>query len=83
MNNSNRVSKMAKTDANKSKKKSASKRVLKRAGRGGRDDDDSSVDSKGNIRNLIDYDYESDESYSSDSSESYQESPRPKRNSLG
>jgi ATP-dependent Lon protease len=49
----------------------------KMGGRGGKDDDDSSVDSKNNIRNLIDYDYSSeDESYSS-SEESY--SPRPKR----
>lgn len=48
----------------------------KMGGRGGKDDD-SSVDSRGNIRDLIDYDYSSeDETYSS-SEESY--SPRPKR----
>jgi ATP-dependent Lon protease len=49
----------------------------KMGGRGGKDDDDSSVDSRGNIRDLIDYDYSSeDETYNS-SEESY--SPRPKR----
>ncbi len=59
MNNSNMLSRMPKTDNGKSKKKDP-KRVLKRSG--GKDDDDSSVDSKGNIRDLIDYDYTSDES---------------------
>jgi ATP-dependent Lon protease len=68
MNNSIMLSRMPKADNGKSKKKGASspKRVVKR--RGGRDDDDdSSVDSKGNIRGLIDYGYTSDEQ--SDSSD--------------
>jgi ATP-dependent Lon protease len=58
---------MPKADNGKSKKKGVSspKRVVKRSG--GKDDDDSSVDSKGNIRDLIDYDYTSDEQ--SDSSD--------------
>ena len=51
----------------KSKKKNALKRVLKRGGKGG-NDDDSSVDSRGNIRNLIDYDYTSDDDTSDNSS---------------
>lgn len=47
-------------------------------GRGGKDDDDSSVDSRGNIRDLIDYDYSSEsESSYEESSEEY--SPRPRR----
>jgi ATP-dependent Lon protease len=49
---------MPKADNGKSKKDP--KRVVKR--NGGKDDDDSSVDSKGNIRDLIDYDYTSDDS---------------------
>ena len=57
---SNNVSRMPKGDNAKSKRKNSSKRVLKRSGRGGKDDDDSSVDSKGNMRNLIDYDFTSD-----------------------
>jgi hypothetical protein len=58
---------MPKADNGKSKKKGAAspKRILKRSG--GKDDDDSSVDSRGNIRGLIDYDYTSDEQ--SDSSD--------------
>ncbi len=69
MNNSIQLSRMPKTDSGKSKKKGASspKRVLKRGG-GKDNDDNSSVDSKGNIRGLIDYDYTSDEQ--SDSSNS-------------
>lgn len=71
---------MPKGDSSKSKRKNSPKRVLKRGGRGGKDDDDSSVDSKGNIRALIDYDYTSDsESASSVSTPSHQRSPRPKR----
>jgi ATP-dependent Clp protease ATP-binding subunit ClpA len=48
---------MPKSDNKKSKKKKLSKRVLKRNGGNGNDDDDdnSSIDSKGNIRDLIDY----------------------------
>ncbi len=46
-----------------SKNKESPKRRVKRSGgKGGKDDDDSSVDSRGNIRNLIDYDYTSDDS---------------------
>jgi ATP-dependent Lon protease len=44
---------------NKSRKNKKSKRVLKR-NKGNDDDDNSSVDSNGNIRNLIDYDYMSE-----------------------
>jgi ATP-dependent Clp protease ATP-binding subunit ClpA len=50
---------MPKSDNKKSKKKKLSKRVLKRNGGNGNgndDDDNSSIDSKGNIRDLIDYD---------------------------
>ena len=43
----------------------------KRGGHGGaEDDDDNSIDSNGNIRGLIDYDYESDDSDYTDESES-------------
>ena len=55
---------MPKSDNKKSKKKKFSKRVLKRnSGNGGNDNDDdnSSVDSKGNIRDLIDYDEASED----------------------
>ena len=52
---------MSKGDNSKSKRKNSPKRVLKRSGKGGKDDDDSSVDSKGNIRGLINYDYTSDD----------------------
>ena len=44
-------------------------RILKRSGRNSHnnnDNDDSSVDSKGNIRGLIDYDYDSDDSSDGD-----------------
>ena len=48
---------MPKSDNKKSKKKKFSKKALKRNSRNDNDDDDdSSVDSKGNIRDLIDYD---------------------------
>jgi ATP-dependent Lon protease len=60
MNNSNSVSRMPKSDK-KSKKAPSKRRVLKRSGQGGKDDDDSSVDSRGNVRDLIDYDYTSEE----------------------
>jgi hypothetical protein len=71
---------MPKTDNAKSKKKEPRNRVLKRGGKGGKDDDDSSVDSKGNMRGLIDYDYTSDsESASSVSTPSRTRSPRPTR----
>jgi ATP-dependent Clp protease ATP-binding subunit ClpA len=80
MTNSNNLSRMPKTDNGKSKRKSSPKRVLKRGGKGGKDDDDSSVDSKGNIRGLIDYDYTSDsESESSVSTPSRTRSPRTPR----
>lgn len=71
---------MPKGDNSKSKRKNSPKRVLKRGGKGGKDDDDSSVDSKGNIRGLIDYDYTSDDSdMTSVSTPSRTRSPRPKR----
>ncbi len=71
---------MPKGDNAKSKKKESRYRVLKRGGKGGKDDDDSSVDSNGNIRGLIDYDYTSDDSdMSSVSTPSRTRSPRPKR----
>ena len=71
---------MPKTDNGKSKRKSSPRRVLKRGGKGGKDDDDSSVDSKGNIRGLIDYDYTSDsESETSVSTPSRPRSPRTPR----
>ena len=77
---SNNVSRMPKGDNAKSKRKNSSKRVLKRSGRGGKDDDDSSVDSKGNMRNLIDYDFTSDsEDDTSVSTPSRSRTPRPKR----
>jgi ATP-dependent Lon protease len=76
----NTISRMSRGDNSKSKKDNSHKRVLKRSGRGGKDDDDSSVDSKGNIRNLIDYDYTSEDSdISSVSTPSYTRSPIPKR----
>lgn len=79
MSNLNMLSRMAPNDKGKSKKKvSSPKRNLKRAG-GKSDDDDSSVDSKGNIRDLIDYDYDSSDDNWSDSSSFLKESPRPKR----
>ena len=58
---------MPKSDNKKSKKKRFSKKVLKRNGdRGNDDDDNSSVDSKGNIRDLIDYDEASEDISESD-----------------
>ena len=58
----NQISRMPPTDnKGKSKKKVYPTKVLRRAGKGGKDDD-SSVDSEGNIRDLIDYNYTSDES---------------------
>lgn len=71
MTKSNNPSRMSKTDCNKSKRKISRKRVLKRGGKGDKDDD--SVDSNGNIRNLIDYEYTSSDSESSVST------PRPQR----
>ncbi len=71
---------MPKPDNTKSKRKNSPKRVLKRSGKGDKDDDDSSVDSKGNIRGLLDYDYTSDDSdASSVSTPSRKRSPRPTR----
>jgi hypothetical protein len=61
MTNSNTLSRMRNNDKQNSKRKTSPKRVLKRGGKGDKDDDDSSVDSKGNIRGLIDYDYTSDD----------------------
>jgi ATP-dependent Lon protease len=79
MNKSNKSSRMTKSDK-KSKRNQSPKRVLRRNGRGDKDDDDSSVDSKGNIKGLIDYDYTSDdESISSVSTPSRGRSPVPKR----
>jgi ATP-dependent Lon protease len=49
------------TKPNSKNKESPKRRVKRRGGKGGKDDDDSSVDSRGNIRNLIDYDYTSDD----------------------
>jgi hypothetical protein len=59
---------MPKSDNKKSKKKKFSKRVLKRNSGNGNDsdDDNSSIDSKGNIRDLIDYDEESEDISESD-----------------
>jgi len=57
--NFNNLSRMPRYE--KPKKKERQKRVLKRAGKGDRGDDDSSVDSRGNLRNFIDYDYSSDD----------------------
>jgi hypothetical protein len=67
MTKTNRLSKMPNGDKKSSKRANADKKYLKRVGggKGGRDDDDSSIDSKGNIRNLIDYEY--DENNDSDS----------------
>jgi hypothetical protein len=56
---------MPKSDNKKSKKKRFSKRVLKRNS-GDKDDDDDSIDSNGNIRNLIDYDDVTDNSLESE-----------------
>lgn len=80
MNNSGRLSRMPKSDK-KSKKEHSPKRVLRRNGHGGKDNDDSSVDSRGNIKDLIDYNYTSDdeESLSSGSSNISNKSPRPIR----
>jgi len=67
----NQISRMPPTDnKSKSKKKVYPTKVLRRAGKGGKDDD-STVDSEGNIRDLIDYNYTSDES-----SESYVSIPK-------
>jgi ATP-dependent Lon protease len=80
MDKSNSKSRMPKGDNAKSKIKESPKRVLKRGGKGGKDDDDSSVDSSGNIRGLIDYDYTSDsESDYSASTAPPRRSPRPQR----
>ena len=69
---------MPHNDKGKSKKKiSSPKRNLKRGG-GKSDDDDSSVDSKGNIRGLIDYDYNSSDDSWSDSSSEYKSKPKRK-----
>jgi hypothetical protein len=61
-------------------KESPKRRVKRRGGKGGKDDDDSSVDSRGNIRNLIDYDYTSedddDSSYVPHSSRKYKSSKK-------
>lgn len=67
--------------ASRSKKQAATGKTKKRAAKGHHDSDDDSVDSRGNIRGLIDYDYESDSSYSyeSESSLSEVEAPRGRR----
>lgn len=69
--------------AARSKKQVAVGKTKRRAGKGHHDSDDDSVDSYGNIRGLIDYDYESgsDSSYSyeSESSLSEVEQPRGRR----
>ena len=63
MSKINHLSRMVHKDKGRSKRKPSPKRILKRSGgKGGKDDDDSSVDSRGNIRDFIDYDYTSDES---------------------
>jgi len=60
----NSLNRMPKSDNKKSKKKKFSKKVLKRNGGNSNDNDDddtSSIDSKGNIRDLIDYNDESED----------------------
>jgi len=59
MSNLNKLSRMGRSDR-VDYKKSAPKKALKK-NKGSCDDDDSSVDSNGNIRDLIDYEYTSDE----------------------
>lgn len=49
-------------DAGKAPDRKSPKALQKKAGRGAQDDDDDSVDSHGNIRDLIAYDSDSDES---------------------
>jgi ATP-dependent Lon protease len=61
MSNSNSLYRMPKKEDEKSKRKKSPKMALKR-GRNSDDDDNTSIDSKGNIRNLIDYEYTSDDS---------------------
>ena len=72
MSKINHLSRMVhKDNKGRSKIKPSPKRILKRSGgKGGKDNDDSSVDSRGNIRDLIDYDYTSDESSKSSTSTS-------------
>ncbi len=70
---------MGRSDKLEQKKKNSSKRVLKRSKGGIDDDDDSSVDSKGNIRNLIDYDYTSEESQEETYVSSQPRTPRVQR----
>lgn len=60
---------------NKSKKNKNSKRVLKRNKGNDDDDDNSSVDSRGNIRNLIDYDYMSGSNCGSEQEQEQEEEP--------
>ena len=80
MSKINHLSRMVHKDKSRSKIKPSPKRILKRSGgKGGKDDDDSSVDSKGNIRDLIDYDYTSDESSESSTSTPPTRSPRTPR----
>ena len=67
---------MPTTKSNSKNKESPKRRVKRRGGKGGKDDDDSSVDSRGNIRNLINYDYTSD-----DDDESYVP-PRSRKNKV-
>ena len=81
MSKINHLSRMVhKDNKGRSKIKPSPKRILKRSGgKGGKDDDDSSVDSRGNIRDLIDYDYTSDESSESSTSTPPTRSPRTPR----
>jgi len=81
MSKINHLSRMVhKDNKGKSKRKPSPKRILKRSGgKGGKDNDDSSVDSRGNIRDFIDYDYTSDESSESSTSTPPARSPRTPR----
>jgi ATP-dependent Lon protease len=72
-----------KAAAPRSKKQALQGKQKRRGGAGGKDSDDDSVDSRGNIRGLIDYDYtdsDSDSSYYESESElSEVEKPRGRR----
>ena len=59
-------------------------KIVKKGGSAPHNDDDSDVDSRGNVRGLIDYDYDSDEESTSDSEtelSSSSDSPLPPRKS--
>ncbi len=73
------------SDNSKNKRKYNKSRVLKKGGKGGKgnNSDDDSLDSKGNIKNLINYDYTSESEdetyYTSESDESVVKRPTKKQ----